>query len=92
LEFGLRGEGEAADKTDVPDVPVSEKWPGLSRGGSVSKKNFVDTWAGGGRCRGGHGGVVVVVVAAVLVVVAAVLIREEGIEGPSYDLRDGRGG
>jgi hypothetical protein len=38
LEFGLRGEGEAADKTDVPDVPVAKKWPGLSRGGSVSKK------------------------------------------------------
>ena len=85
LEFGLRGEGEAADKTDVPDVPVAKKWPGLSRGGSVSKKNFVDTWAGGGRCREGRGG-------AVVVVVAAVLIREEGIEGPSYDLRDGTGG
>ena len=40
LEFGLRGEGEAADKTDVPDVPVAKKWPGLSRGGSVSKKKF----------------------------------------------------
>ncbi len=39
----------------------------------------------------GHGGAVVVVVAAVLVVVAAVLIREDGIEGPSYDLRDERG-
>ncbi len=39
LEFGLRGEGEAADKTDVPDVPVLKKWPGLSRGGSVLKKN-----------------------------------------------------
>ncbi len=38
LVFGLRGEGEAADKTDVPDVPVSKKWPGLSRGGSVSTK------------------------------------------------------
>jgi hypothetical protein len=51
----------------------------------IEKKNFVDTGAGGGRCREGRGG-------AVVVVVAAVLIREEGIEGPSYDLRDGRGG
>jgi hypothetical protein len=51
----------------------------------IEKINFVDTWAGGGRCREDHGGTVVVVV-------AAVLIREEGNECPSYDLRDGRGG
>ncbi len=38
--LGSRGVGEAADKTDVPDVPVVEKRPGLSRGGSVSQKNW----------------------------------------------------
>jgi hypothetical protein len=58
-------------------------------GGLRIEKKYVGE---GGRFRGGQGGAVVVVVAAVLVVVAAVLIREEGIEGPSYDLRDGRGG
>jgi len=51
-------------------------------GGLRIEKNFVGE---GGRFRGGQGG-------AVVVVVAAVLIREEGIEGPSYDLRDGTGG
>ncbi len=35
LVLGSRGNGEAADKTDVP----GEKRPGLSRGGSVSGKN-----------------------------------------------------
>ena len=29
--LGLRGEGEAVDKTDAPVVPVAEKRPGLPR-------------------------------------------------------------
>jgi hypothetical protein len=33
LGLGLRGEGEAADKTHAPVVPVAEKRPGLSRRG-----------------------------------------------------------
>jgi hypothetical protein len=38
LGLGLRGEGEAADKTHAPGVPGAGKRPGLSRGAEYLKK------------------------------------------------------